>query len=80
MFMRDISEYIEGSKKLNSRLKNSKSGSLFKEIRMIPQLDPGPLHYGLGNLDDIVCLTQKLEGINAAVQISSISCNIETVT
>lgn len=49
------------TKKLNRNSKKWKN-SLFSEIKMIPQLDSGPLQYRLGNLGDIVCLTQKLEG------------------
>lgn len=49
------------TKKSNGNSKKWKN-SLFREIRMIPQLDSGPLQYRLGNLGDIVCLTQKFEG------------------
>ena len=42
--------------------KKLKKGGIFKEIRMIPELHAGPLQYRIGNLYDIVCLSQNLEG------------------
>jgi hypothetical protein len=39
--------------------KKARKSSVFKEIRMIPKLDAGRLQYRIGNLYDIVCLSQS---------------------